>query len=145
MTRAACVLLFLAPALLADDKKPDAKTETAAIKGKWKVTATKYNGKDVPLADGRVLVFDEKEFTAFEGAKKGRTLGFTLDPTTEPKRLDLTLPGSDQKVAGIYILDGDSLKLCYGEPGTERPKKLESKADEKVFLLVLERVKPQRP
>ena len=136
-----CCLLLLAPALAAEDKKPDPKADLAALKGKWKVTTAKFDGKESALA-GRVLAFGEKEFTTFDGDKKGRTLGFTLDPGADPKRIDLALPGTDRKAAGIYVLDGDKLTLCYGEPGAERPKKPESKEGQKTFLLVLERVKP---
>lgn len=144
MIRVACVLLFLVPAtLLADDKKPDAKVDAAAMKGKWKMISATFNGKKLDVgADGRrTLVFGDKEFSAFDGKEKGRTLAFALDPTTDPKRIDLTLTGTDQKSAGIYAIDGDDLKICYAEPGGARPAKMESKEGEKMFLIVLKRVK----
>ena len=96
MTRAARVPLLLAPAApAADDRTPDATAETAALKGKWKVTATRYTGKAVAVG-----------------------------------------------AAGRYARDGVALTPCYGEPGAARPATPESKADDKVFRLVLERVKP---
>ena len=75
------------------------------------------------------------------GDKKGRTLRFTLNPNADPKRIDLDKGGEVGKAYGIYALDKDQLKLCYGEPGAERPKAFESKAGSKVFLIVLKRVK----
>lgn len=142
MPRACLILLALAAAASAADK-PDPKADLAALKGRWKVTATTFDGKPLPppAAGDRVLEFDEKEFTAFDGDKKGRTLGFTLDPAATPKRFDLLRPGKDEKAAGLYKLDGDKLAICYAEPGAARPEKLESKAGAKVFLLELERVK----
>lgn len=123
--------------------KPDPKADLAAMKGRWKVTATTFDGKaqPMPAAGQRVLEFGDKEFTAYDGDKKGRTLGFALDPTATPKRFDLLRPGKDEKAEGVYKLDGDKLSLCYAEPGAARPDKLESKAGARVFLLELERVK----
>jgi uncharacterized protein (TIGR03067 family) len=130
---------------MADDKKdnkPDVKTELAAIKGKWKVVSTKFNGKGITSGADRVLIFDDKEFTAYQGDTKLRSLTFKLDPTSSPKRIDLARAGSNDTITGIYSLKGNKLTICYPEPGAERPKKLESKDGGKVFLMVLERIKP---
>src|SRR5262245_39309965 len=129
------VLLVIQSELAADDKKPDPKADAAAMKGKWNVVSTHFNGREVPMATDsqRVLEFTEKEFTAYDGKKKGRTLRFTLDPGTDPKRIDFALTGTEQKSLGLYVLDGDDLKMCYGEPGADRPAKLESKEGEKSF------------
>ena len=138
MIRFACLtLLALASTAMAADK-PD----TAAILGKWKVTSATFDGKDMPLPKGgaKYLSFDEKEFTAFDGEKKGRVLAYSLDPSKAPKEFDATL-NADQKAAGYYILDGDRLTLYYGEPGAARPAKPETKAGGKVFVMELERVK----
>lgn len=123
--------------------KPDPKADLAALKGRWKVTATTFDGKaqPMPAAGERVLEFGEKEFTAYDGDKKGRTIGFALDPTATPKRFDLIRPGKNEKAEGVYKLDGDKLRICYAEPGAARPDKVESEAGSRVFLLELERVK----
>ena len=136
MNRGIYVLLVLAAPAGADDKKADA----AALKGVWQVVATTFDGKEVPSA-GRTLLFGDGQFTAYVGDTKGRTLRFTLDPTTSPKRIDLDKGGDGGQAYGIYALDKEELKICYGEPGAERPKAFESKAGDKVFLLVLRRVK----
>jgi uncharacterized protein (TIGR03067 family) len=141
MTRFACLALALAPlALAADDKKPDPKGDRAALNGKWKVTALTFDGKEQKIDARRTMVIDADGLTAYTGDTKGRTLTFTLDATADPKRIDLTL-NADQKAAGLYALAGDTLTICYGEPGAARPKKLESKSGDKAFLLVLERAK----
>lgn len=143
MNRFAClVIVAVATSLSAEDKKPDAKADLAALRGTWKVTALTFNGKKVDLTTERTIVFDDKQFTAFDGKKKGRTIGFTLSPAARPKQIDLALSGADLQAAGLYALDGDTLTICYGEPGADRPKKLESRDGGKTFLLVLARVKP---
>lgn len=142
MTRLACLCLVAAAVAATAADKPDPKADLAALKGRWKVTATTFDGKAVPLpAAGRTLEFGEKEFTAFDGEKTAGTLAFTLDVTSTPKRIDLERKGNDKKAAGVYQLDGDKLVICYGEWGAERPEKVESKAGGKAFLLELERVK----
>lgn len=142
MTRLACLTLFAVAATATAADKPDPKADLAALKGKWKVTATTFDGQPVPQPKaGRALDFDDKQFTAFDGDTSKGSLGFTLDVTTTPKRIDLDRPGQDKKAAGLYKLDGDKLTLCYAEWGAERPEKLESKAGGKTFLLELERVK----
>jgi uncharacterized protein (TIGR03067 family) len=140
MHPALAVLILLPLPIAAQEKKPDAKADAEALKGIWEVVSTIHDGKDVP-AKGRTLVFSGNAFTAFTGDKPERTIAFTLDPTTDPKRIDLDRGGKDGKAYGIYLLDKDELKLCYGEPGAERPRAFESKAGKKVFLVVLKKAK----
>jgi len=133
--------LLLATALAhAEEKKPDPKADTAALKGVWEIVSTTFDGKPV-TSKGRTLVFTEKQFTAFTGERQGRTIAFTLDPSTDPKRIDLDRGGEEGQALGIYSLDKDELKLCYAERSARRPSTFESKSGQKVFLLVLKRAK----
>ena len=120
----------------ADEKKP---ATDPALKGKWEVTAAKFNGADSDNLKGRFLVFDAGEFTTYQGDTKGRTVAFTVDPKADPKKIDLTAGAEDKKAAGIYSVTKDEMKICYGEPGADRPGKFESAAGSRVFLLVLKR------
>src|SRR5688572_19831813 len=112
--------------LAAEDKKPDPKRDAVALRGVWEVVTSRFDGNDAP-STGRTLVFGDKEFIAYVGDKRGRTLKYMLDANADPKRIDLDKGGKDGKAYGIYSLDQDELKLCYGEPGAERPKAFESK------------------
>ena len=130
------IVLAALPAF-ADDKKP---ATDAALKGKWQVSAAKFNGAESDNLKGPVLLFDEKEFSTYDGDTKGRTIAFTLDPKAEPKRIDLNAGVEGKKALGIYSVTKDELKICYGEPGADRPAKFGSNAGSKVFLLVLKRI-----
>lgn len=64
---------------------------------------------------------------------------FTLDPTKDPKTIDLTPPTGRNKgktVRGIYQLDGDKLRICLpDEPDGPRPTKLLSNRETDLWLL----------
>src|SRR6478752_8703887 len=129
-----CASILIVIPAFADEKTP---TADAALRGKWEVTSARFNGSELTGLKGRVLDFDDKEFTTYDGEAKGRTLGFTLDPKADPKRIDLDRGGDGGKALGIYSVSKDELKVCYAEPGADRPTRLESGAGSRVFLLVL--------
>jgi len=129
------VLLATLPAF-ADEKK---LMTDAALKGKWEVTAARFNGADSDGLKGRFLVFEDQEFSTYDGDKKGRTVAYTVNPKADPKQIDLAAGGDGKKARGIYSVTKDALKVCYGEPGAERPTKFESGAGGRAFLLVLKR------
>jgi RNA polymerase sigma factor (sigma-70 family) len=69
---------------------------------------------------------------------------FTLNPTTNPKQIDLLISLPQPTPArGIYEVSGDELRICYtttrGEP---RPTKFESPRNTKVMLYDLRRGQP---
>ena len=126
----------------ADDAKDSpAEKEQAKLQGTWTVVATTFDGKELSKQEieGRKILFRGNEFTSVNPEKGKKTLTYSLDPGKEPKQIDLTLPAKDQKAYGIYSLDADDLKICYGEPGKDRPKRFESPKASRVFLLVLKR------
>jgi uncharacterized protein (TIGR03067 family) len=139
-SRPAFFALLAALPVAADDKKPDPADDLKALQGVWEIVSTTYDGQKVS-SRGRTLVFRDKKFTAFVGEMQGRTLTFTLDPAASPRHIDLDRGGKDGKALGVYAIDKDELKLCYAEPGAERPTGFESKAGKKVFLVVLRRSK----
>jgi uncharacterized protein (TIGR03067 family) len=142
MIRRLCLLIaFISLPLCADEKKADPKAGANTLKGKWEITTASFNGNVSPMLKGRILEFGDDEFTTYDGEKKGRTISFSLDLKANPKEIDLNRDGGGTKALGIYTIEKDELKLCYAEPGADRPKKFESAAGDKVFLLTLKRVK----
>src|SRR5262249_45082885 len=128
----------------------DAKKEKEKLQGTWKVVTIEEKGQSKEEDDAR-LVFDGDEFTVKKGDQvfvKGK---FKLDPSKDPKAIDLeiteaTKPGLDGKTSlAIYALDKDDkdgLKLCLGEPGgTDRPKEFSGAAETKCVFLTLKREK----
>lgn len=131
------ILLFVVPVLIGDDKP----AATPTIRGKWEVSAATFNGTAFKAPKEHIFVFDEEDITTFNGGAPIRSVTFTLDAATDPKRIDLDAGAGDKKALGIYALDKDELRICYAEPGAGRPARFESKPGDRVFLLVLKRVK----
>jgi uncharacterized protein (TIGR03067 family) len=50
---------------------------------------------------------------------------FTLDPSKTPKTIDVLLGDAkkqEDKLLGIYQIDGELRRSCFAMPGQERPK-----------------------
>src|SRR4051794_23173874 len=101
----------------------DGPAERAKLRGRWAIISAAFDGKETPAGQlkDRELLFDDKSFTASVGGKKRNTIRYTLDPSKSPGQIDLRREGVEGASLGIYTLDGDELKLCYGEPGAARP------------------------
>jgi uncharacterized protein (TIGR03067 family) len=149
--KAFAVLLLGAGFVLAADKaEDDAKKEVAKLKGTWTPTSLRWNGKDLPT-DGKYkfkFVFQDDQAT-IEGSnavkKEYGKITFKLDPTTDPKIVDMTISAGVQKdavIEGIYQLKDDELTICAKVLGNERPAQFESAEGSSVVLIVLKREKP---
>ena len=51
-------------------------------------------------------------------------------------------PHAGETLKGIYVLTGDTYKVCFGAPGKTRPTEFSTKAGGGQRLLVMKRAKP---
>src|SRR5262245_32797942 len=125
MTR---VLPLLTVLLLvgADEPAKKADPDEAKLQGGWVVVSTAFNGNELATKPEKKIVFEEKKFTAYTDGKKKNSLSYRIDSSKKPKQIELRREGVDEPSLGVYTLEGDELKLCYGEPGAARPTKLAS-------------------
>jgi uncharacterized protein (TIGR03067 family) len=97
------------------------------------------------LKAARVVLTADKLTFDLTGAGKGPEARYTLDPGKKPKAIDLVdLGRKDGKPSpGIYLLDGDDLKLCWDANGNSRPSEFTKvgKGGQDLRLLVLKREK----
>jgi uncharacterized protein (TIGR03067 family) len=125
-----------------------AKKDQEKIQGTWETTAITYNGKDLADEIKLKFVFKGKEATVEgndEVQKDYAKFTFKLDPSTNPRCMDITVAEGNQKdtaIEGIYELKGDELRICAKVIGKDRPTKFASPEGESIALLVLKRVKP---
>jgi len=123
---------------------PDAKDDNKLIQGKWSVVSIEHGGEKEPADDIKKykIVIDGNAFTANDG-KKDEKATIKLDPDKKPKTIDITpeKDGGKEKIAGIYELKGDELKICFGKPGDGRPTEFASKRGTEQTLVILKREK----
>jgi uncharacterized protein (TIGR03067 family) len=117
-------------------------SDSERIQGNWKVTEYATEGNQaVPQELRNFTVFVSANVILIEQGERTNVARYKLDPTKNPKAIDMTpLGGVDEgrRLLGIYELSGDNLKLCWTEKG-ERPKEFKGGASR--TLIVLQRRK----
>jgi uncharacterized protein (TIGR03067 family) len=106
--------------------KAKAPKDEEAIRGTWTLVRLDQVGHE-PTKDEKAA-WEAGAFEAIITADKivlpgGSAGAYKLDPTTTPKRIDLTLKNDTETatVPGIYSLEGDELRLCIGRRGDTKP------------------------
>ena len=150
-------LIAVLPVLLllgADTQKDkNVKEQTEMLQGAWRVVSAERDGSKVPDDEIKkiTLIIKGDKLTArrTENASKPEErvyeMSFTLDPTKNPKWIDVTYTDGERKgesSQGIYELnekDG-TLKICMSR-GTTRPMEFETKPDTQRHLMVLKKEK----
>src|SRR5690348_10693609 len=119
----------------ADAPKGDAnQKDLEKMQGDWALESMVNNGGPVPEDDAHSLFRTVKSdsYTVFLFDKPISKGTFKIDATKNPKTIDF-FPGNTadktKAMAGIYEIEGDKLKICYAQPGKDRPQEFESKKD----------------
>jgi uncharacterized protein (TIGR03067 family) len=141
--KALCLVIVALTA--ADSAKHDTTNRNAEnLKGTWMWVSAIADGKpktDDDLKAGRVaMVFDGASADVTVGGNTTQRSTYRIDPTKTPKEIDLTIKDYGETCQGIYVLDGDYLRLCYTQPGMDRPTEFVAKRGN--ALIVLKRKKP---
>jgi uncharacterized protein (TIGR03067 family) len=132
----------------ADDSKDEAiKKDRKQIEGTWQVVALEVDGNKAMDEDAKKLtVVNGSDGTwSLRSAGKETSKGTsTIDPTKKPKTIDLTWTegeGSGKQYLGIYELGEKTRKLCFAQPGKERPTEFSSTSVNEHILVTFEREK----
>lgn len=138
--------LFVAAVSLVRAEDDPAKKDLAQIQGEWSMVSGTADGFEIPaemVATAR-RVCKGNDVTATVGDRTILKAKFTLDPSKTPKTIDYDVQqGSNagKKILGIYELNGDTFKACFGAPGAPRPTEFSSKPDSKQTSTVWKRSK----
>lgn len=121
-----------------------AKEESEKLQGEWAGVSVEEKGKKVPEEGAKKLRLTVKgdKWVVKLGDRQVGEATFKVDPSKDPKRIDMTfkVDGKDVDSRGIYKLNGDTLTLCRASGKTERPKEFKGKND-RYNLEVWKRVK----
>jgi uncharacterized protein (TIGR03067 family) len=125
-----------------------ARDDKQRLQGAWTVESLTANGQaGKPLAE---MVFTFQGDTITEHSETGTiAYDYRLDSSTKPRVITLTIPAKDNSiegttVLGIYVLDNDLLKLCYGSPKDRSPPKDFQAAYGSLYVLHRRKVERQR-
>ena len=118
------------------------------LQGTWEKVYSEQIIKQNPGLTKQRLVIEGDMLTSMRGDEldfKGR---ITLDPSKNPKTLDMELAEdahgykTGEISKGIYLIEGDTLKWCNAAPGADdRPEKFSNNAEKNHILLVFKRLK----
>lgn len=142
-------LLALATGLLltAADDPARAPSDLDRLQGVWQLVAMERDGESAAPEEltRDTATYEGNRITLRSGEKVRRRGIITLDPSRTPKAIntwDLDGPFEDQTIPGIYELDGDTLRLCFGGPGELRPRTFTTKGGQAFLMVVYKRKKP---
>jgi uncharacterized protein (TIGR03067 family) len=138
----------LAPAWAEENEA--VKTDLALLQGEWSMASGSADGQPMPdeMRQQMKRVCQGDETTTTMGGQVFLKAKITIGPSKKPKTIDYQMiegftKGKTQ--LGIYELDGDTFKSCFGKPGAERPADFTSKPGDGRTLSVWKREKPAAP
>jgi RNA polymerase sigma factor (sigma-70 family) len=127
------------------------RLDAARLQGGWNVVEQEQNGRvltdELLLGSHMTFIFAGNQLlsrTFFpDGKQFGDDLEFALDPTRSPKTIEIRK--KDERILGIYELDGDSLKICVCRKPGARPAGFKTGMGGDEILQVLKRLAAPPP
>lgn len=120
------------------------------LQGEWTMVSGSANGKPMPdeMRKQMKRVCRGDETTTTMAGQIYFKAKFTIGPAQKPKTIDYQMTEGATKgktQLGIYELEGETFRACFGKPGAERPADFTSKPGDGRTLSVWKRVKPAAP
>ena len=129
---AAAGLLFAADDL--------AKSELDKYQGTWVLLSQEFEGKKVPAEELKDLSYTVQGHEIFfKSNGQDRSAIVKLDPSTNPKTYDLVRDDGLLSLKGIYVWDGEMIKICFAQDQGDRPTGFETRPGSKNCIRVWKR------
>lgn len=134
----------------AEEAKDEAiKMDRQQLAGTWRIMSLEVNGNQAKEEDAKKLTVVNGSDNTWALFSEGKEIGKgtnDLDPTTTPKKIDLTVMESDGQTKvypGIYELGDQTRKLCFAPAGKDRPTEFTTTPGSEHILVVFEREKKE--
>jgi len=121
-----------------------ASQDMHSLQGVWIVDLYEREGQRVPTYEGRKMIVTDDRITV----EKDTDFIYKLDTSTNPRAIDriierwwLGLIGVRETSEGIYSLDGDIVRFCFGSAKSGRPDSFSTKPNSQRVLMILRREK----
>lgn len=133
------------------DATPEGTEEIKKLVGSWKIVEEVMLGRNDSRPGKLVITPTQLRFAGPGEFGIGPSGEFRVDPTKSPKHLDFQMEASERKpekrevIQGIYLLEGDRLKICLRVPTPvqgrfDRPIEFGSTYQSSTHYLVLTRL-----
>jgi uncharacterized protein (TIGR03067 family) len=138
-----------------DDKRPNRRAaapkpadDIAKLQGEWQMTTGVADGFSIPeeMMKNFKRICKGNELTVMNGDQLFMKSNITLDPTKTPKTIDYDVidgPTKGSKQLGIYELNGDTFRSCFGAPDSPRPTEFKSESGDRQTFSTWTRAKKQ--
>lgn len=126
------------------------KKDTAALQGEWSMVSGSADGQPMPaqMLNQMKRICKGNEVTTTMAGRTFFKAKITIDPSKTPKTIDYEMIEGftkGKKQLGIYELDGDTFKSCFGKPDAERPTDFSSKPGDGRTVSVWKRERAAAP
>jgi uncharacterized protein (TIGR03067 family) len=126
------------------------KNDLAQLQGEWSMVSGSADGQPMPdqMLKQMKRICQGDELTTTIGSQVFFKAKISIDPSTQPKTIDYQMTEGftkGKKQLGIYEVNGETFKSCFGRPGAERPTDFNSKAGDGRTLTVWRREQQAAP
>ena len=143
------VSLGMAPVAWGEESAEKAmEQDRKQIEGTWRVVSLTMNGNQAQPEDAEKLAVVNTAGGKWSLHADGHEIAkgtSTFDPKATPKSIDFTITegnSAGKQFVGIYELQEDTRKLCFGPTEIDRPKEFAAPEGSQFILVSFERVKP---
>ena len=146
MMKLMVMLLLVGMSLAADEPNNAVKEEHQRLDGTWIVESIVRDPREANADEGkgiRCVIKGDKLVAKLPGEERSAgSLKLKIDPTKNPKTVDLRPDGENTTLLAIYELKGDTLRVSWKAQGMERPRELGSAPGSAQTVVTLKREKP---
>lgn len=119
-----------------------AADDVQKMQGVWEVAGGEVNGSAIPASDipAITLTITDKAYHVDREGNIDRG-SFSVDPSKQPKQMDIQPGYVGDKLLAIYEIGSDSFKVCYAAAGEDRPKSFSTEPDSRRLVINYKRKK----